>query len=447
MSNRYGPQGGVQSTAGVSARTDLAALADPARTILPTSPSRRRWSASLPRGRALVGGLLSVGLLAGAGVVAYGKLHPGGGPKTVAELRATGASTGAVRGVGNNSWITDPPLHGGSPESGSPPLTVSVPPAVVQSALLKVGTASSLTPAQARQVVAAFWPVHERALAGSDAAALRMLDVPDSTADVADNIQSECGCPAAMTYEARPLQAFRVYVTAGKAATSLTAEVATVDDGVPQITVLAMARPTASDPWRLAESVTYIVPAGQQSRLDAGTFDAHGYDRPIPSALAAGPALAVKLAGVWAHAKETGDPHPSAAFGPSWFDGALLQELAAHKQDTVESTGLSRHTTFTATGVTFGMDAGRGRTLVCGGVMETEKLTAPPGKWVRQDVEGQNFNLVWPTGGYEAMGSTILWSVCFSTSPRAAPVVVGSDARALTDYFPTSRTSPVTSKS
>jgi hypothetical protein len=445
MTNRYGLQGGVQSTAGPSARTGLPGPADPACTVVPISPPRRRWSASLPPARTLVAGLLAFVLLAGAGVVGYGQLHRGDGSKT-AELRATGASTGAVRGVGNNRWITDPPLRGGSPESGSPPPTVSVPPAVVQSALLKVGTASSLTPAQARQVVAAFWPVHEKALAGSDAAALRMLDVPDSTADVADNIQSECGCPAAITYEARPLQAFRVYVTAGKSVSSFMAEVATVDDGVPQIAVLAMARQTASDPWRLAESASYIVPAGQQSRLDAGTFDAHGYDRPIPGALATGPALAVQLAGVWTHAKQAADLHASAAFGRSWFNAGLLQEFAAHKQDTVEPTGLSRHTTFTAKGAVFGMDAGHGRTLVCGGIVETEKLTAPPGKWVLQDVERQNFNQVWPAGGYEAMGSTILWSVCFSTSPHAAPVVVGSDARALTDYFPTSRTAPVTSK-
>jgi hypothetical protein len=444
MTNRYGRHRGGQPTAGLSARTDRQDLAVPPSTIVPISPPRRRRSVSLPSGRTMATGLLAFVLLAGAGVVGYGHLHRGAGSKT-AELRATGASTGAVRGVGNNGWITDPPLRGGSPESGSPPPTVTVPPAVVQSALLKVGTPSTLTPTQARQVVSAFWPVHEKALAGSDAAALRMLDVPDSTADVADNIQSECGCPAAITYEARPLQAFRVYVTAGKSVSSFMAEVATVDDGFPQIAVLAMARQTTSDPWRLAESVSYIVPAGQQSRLDAGTFDTHGYDRPIPSALAAGPAIAVQLAGVWGHAKQAADPHASAAFGPSWFNAGLLQEFAAHKQDAVEPTGLSRHTTFAAKGAVFGMDAGHGRTLVCGGIVETEKLTAPPGKWVRQDVERQNFNQVWPPGGYEAMGSTILWSVCFSTSPHAAPAVVGSDARALTDYFPTSRTS-VTSK-
>jgi hypothetical protein len=280
-----------------------------------------------------------------------------------------------------------------------------------------------ITPAQAAEVLNAFWPTHERAVVARDIAGLCRLET--GAAAVYEPGAVACGCltlaspralaqtsffvPRQTTYPAHFLVEALHYVNAAPWT---------------DILVFTKAGPTAA--WLVAEDSGFA-PLSGPARLGTAVTDADGYVLP-PSAQQRERArnVAHQLASLWQEAKDSGRVPTQTVFETRGQTGIRLARIAAFPQDERQSNGIPGHARFyvdTADPLVEYNDAGFD--LACQPIRETMAYHAGFGRTISQDDAQQNWGTMLAPGRYKSLTNHGAWQTCFLISPDpAVPVTI-----------------------
>jgi len=321
------------------------------------------------------------------------------------------------------------PVVSEAPSSASSETALPAPIPIAQAMKLGGDHDVAITPAEAKELVASFWPVYASA-ATPPVNTNALAPLEEGVAKAADPWY--CGCVA---FDAK-LDAIGVAVPRQSAYPARFASLVTSGDGTTaHFDVLEFTRDSARDPWRLANHVQ--LGAAIDGLRVAPTVDSDGFAVAISTAdRQAAVGLLPVLASTWQQAKVSGRASPPAQLDSgSPLVGARLAELTAFGQDAPQANGVRAHFEFTT-------DSANSRytfvvndelTFACGTITETTTWTPPKGHLLAQDASRDQFYPSLPPGEYEKIVDTAPWQVCVATAPgHGAALVLGQDGREYT---------------
>jgi hypothetical protein len=309
----------------------------------------------------------------------------------------------------------------------APPLTLgkaTPPPRVVS--LAPPATGPLVTPALARRVVDAVWPLRDRAIAARDLATLRELESgPALAVDVAR--MREGGAPNRPMPDRTAPSKLAVYVPRHTVwPIRFLAEVPTTSAAEPFLEFLIFTRTSAKSRWHLVYDTGFSRIGGATLSPDPGVFDKQGYDVvPTPSEIPAGDAVP-DLARYWQAWRDDGTaPAAVPPFAPGAWTTEYGQSVAG-RQDRIGNNGLPEHIAYgdepaPADEVwTFGV---WGEDLVCSPMHQTTTWSGP----TRQDGNRQKWGPDLAPGVYSSVTAAILREPCVLV-PQAAGALVAFGA-------------------
>lgn len=271
-----------------------------------------------------------------------------------------------------------------------------------------------VTPAQAREVVTALWPLREQARATGDLAALAQVDT--AAALEGDRLWVGCRCHRP---GARPLKELQVHVPRQASyPAQFLAQVVTTDG--PQITwgeIMIFTRVSARDSWQVALATGGGVDAGSRLPMLPLAEDLQGFAvRPDSGLHPRAVSMAGRLTGFWTKAKINGVIPDPAEFGlmPGTWTTKRAGAIAAHPQDSVNENHLRGHFTYLADpNAPLFEYLVKGSDLACTVVREEVVWTPPAGLFAIQDAQQRNWGGSLAPGRYRTITQHRQWQTCF----------------------------------
>jgi hypothetical protein len=281
-----------------------------------------------------------------------------------------------------------------------------------------------VTPAEAKQVLARFWPEHERAVVARDVAGLRRIET--GAAAVYEPGALACGCLTVA--RPRPLVDTSFFVprqTRYPAHFVVEAEHEMPGGWWAEVLVFTKSGPHAA--WAVSLNSGFGRVQAAPLRLGAAVVDRQGYAlAPSPRQHQRAKHLARRLAALWQQAKEIGRVPAQDTFATNGQTGARLARIAAYRQDEPQSNGIPGHARFYVDprDPLVEVDDG-GFDLACQPVRETMAYRAGRLTAIYQDPARSNWGSLLAPGRYERLTNHGAWQTCFLVSPdQNAPVTV-----------------------
>ena len=285
---------------------------------------------------------------------------------------------------------------------------------------------SLVTPALARRIVDAVWPLRDRAIAGRDLATLRELESgPALAVDVAR--MREGGAPNRPTPDSTAPTRLGIYVPRQAVwPVRFLAEVPTTSAARPFLEFLIFNRRSAKSRWRVVYDTGFTWTNGNPLSPDPGVLDKRGYDVVPAGEIPADDAVPF-LARYW-QAWRDGDGRVPASvppFAPGTWTTEYGQSVAG-RQDRIGANGLPEHIAYGDERVpadelwTFGV---WGEELVCSPMHQTTTWAGP----AHQDANRQKWGPDLGPGLYRSVTAKILREPCVLV-PRASGSLVAFGA-------------------
>jgi hypothetical protein len=347
--------------------------------------------------------------------------HVGAGIVTVLGLLAVGVRlVFALVGTGGAQGLPFPP----SP----PPLrTGRVAPLPAVLSLAPPASAPLVTPAQARRVVAAAWPLRDRVLASRDLSTLEAIEA--GPALVGDEARMRSGGPPNRpNASAHAPREVAVYVPRQRRwPLRFLAEGVTTSAGKPFLELMIFRRSSPRSRWQVVYDTGYGRGTGPPLSPEPAILDAQGYDVVPPHAeIPAGDAVPA-LARYW----QAWLDHPSPPVAiPAFLPGTWTTdygESVAGKQDGVAVNGHPAHVVYgdrpSPRGQlwTFGVDGDR--ELVCSPMHQTTTWSGTS----HQDAARSNWGPDLAPGAYSSITADIVREPCIIVPPSGGLVAFGAD--------------------
>ena len=317
------------------------------------------------------------------------------------------------------------PQEGGFPPN-APPLAVGkAAPLPRVLALAPPASGPLVTPALARRVVNAVWPLRDRALAGRNLATVRAVESgPALAVDVAR--MREGGAPNRPTPDRVAPSGLVVYVPRQTAwPVRFLAEVPTTSAARPFLEFVIFTRAAARSRWHVVYDTGFSAKPGGTVAPDPGVFDAEGYDL-VPAGELRADGAVPDLARYWQSWRD--DPNPPSAL-PPFAPGTWTTEYGqsvADRQDRIGDNGLPEHIVYADKPApagdlwTFGV---WGEELVCSPMHQVTTWTGP----AHQDANRQKWGPDLAPGVYRTVTAEILREACVLV-PRASGALVAFGA-------------------
>jgi Protein of unknown function (DUF3592) len=286
-------------------------------------------------------------------------------------------------------------------------------------------TGPLVTPALARRVVHAAWPLRDGALAGRDVATLRELESgPALAVDVAR--MREGGAPNRPVPDRTAPSRLAVYVPRQTVwPIRFLAEVPTKSAAHPFLEFLIFSRNSAKSSWRVVYDTGFSRTGGAGLSPDPGVFDRRGYDVVPAGEIRADDAIP-HLARYWQAWRDDGSaPAAVPPFAPGTWTTDYGQSVSG-RQNRVGDNGLPEHIAYgdepaPAREVwTFGV---WGEELVCSPMHQTTTWTGP----AHQDPNREKWGSDLAPGVYSSVTAEIVREPCVLV-PQAAGALVAFGA-------------------
>jgi hypothetical protein len=296
-----------------------------------------------------------------------------------------------------------------------------------------------ITPAQAGTVLAALWPLRERAITSGDTEAVRALE--SGSAEWGDVIRARgreglrskpAGYASATFFVPRQTSypgRFLAFVATSQR------------DGAPLAEAMVFVRASATAPWTLDLDTAWTLGSGAEN-LPAPRVDAQGYVvAPSASLDELARRAPSRLVAYWQQAKDQGRTPPLGVFAPGAWTTDRAAYLAEHPNGTTQSNGLPG-----VTRVSLGSSPFRtflqadGADIACGVVWTTSVNTRGSRGWPYQDDDRSNWGPEVAPGLYREMRTRYQWQTCFFVPPAGPVRVLGGQGltEALTTGIPLS---------
>ncbi len=285
-----------------------------------------------------------------------------------------------------------------------------------------------ITQAEAAKVVQDYWGVHEPALVRGDLSTLGTL----ATGSAAAWERGGVACHCISVDAARPLLDAAYFVPRQtRYPAFFLVEAQTEYRSVPWVELLVFTRSAARASWRVTEDSGFGPLPGVPVRLGAPMSDGGGYDTAAEQAIPQAQRerahrAAGQLAAFWQQVQDSGRVQDSATFVLEGQSLSRVEQIAAHPQDGVQSTGLVAHFSFFVgpSDPIYEVAESNGYELACQPVRETVVYTPGAGKVIVQDSARRNWGLLLEPGEYNRVVSRDNWQTCFLVPPDQGKIAI-----------------------
>ena len=291
-------------------------------------------------------------------------------------------------------------------------------------AALRVGESPGqplITPAQAGRVLAAMWPLRERAITAGDLDGVRSLE--SGSAEWGDLIRVRSdhrlrSRPAGYTSTALFVPRQTRYPARFLAVVATTEE-----DGAPLAEAMVFVRASVRAPWTVDLDTAWTTGASAWS-MPTPQVDARGYDVAPPRTLdRAAHRAPAQLAAYWQQAKQGRIP-PAGPFAPGPWTTDRATTLAQHPNGTLQANGLPGVTQVSVDPAPLpSFLQVDGTEITCGVVWTVAVNTRSARGWPYQDRDRSNWGQELAPGLYREVRSHYQWQTCFFV-PAAGPIRV-----------------------
>jgi hypothetical protein len=290
------------------------------------------------------------------------------------------------------------------------------------------GRGPLVTPAGARAVVEALWPVRDRALINRDVVTLRAIERDPALAVDLSRLTSG-GAPNRIRPDARAPAQLRVYVPRQTHwPVRFLVEAATTSAGQPFLELMVVVRRNAHTRWQVTLDTGVSGSPDYTPHPDPSNEDADGYDKVPNYAWIAADDVVPALARYWQAWIDTGKPPPRGpAFSPGTWTDRFARKIAG-TQGKRGLNGLHVHTDYGDVRVppsevwTFGVYGGT--ELACSPLVQTDTWTGP----TSQDPDRQKWGWDLAPGIYRTVSARVVREPCVFVLPIPAPLaVIGAD--------------------